>query len=80
MSLECPAESWHALGQATDSLQGFEWNVWNVEGVVLQAGDRDPGRQGVMGAWVTAEAEMHDVFDRPQRQMEKAEGEKDKDR
>lgn len=41
--------------------------MWNVYGVVLQAGDRDPGRQGVMEAWVTAEAEMHDVFDRPQR-------------
>lgn len=68
------------LGKAKDSLQGLECNMWNVCGVVLQPGDRDSGRQGVMEAWATADAETHDVFGAPQRQGGKAEGGGDRGR
>ena len=54
--------------------------MWNVCGVALQPGDRDPGRQGVMEAWATADAETHDVFGGPQRQGGKAEGGGDRGR
>lgn len=60
--------------------QKIHCRVWNacVEcvGVVLQAGDGDPGRQEVMGAWATAELCLTDH----RGTMEKAEGGRNRDR
>lgn len=48
------------LGNAKDSLQGLECNVWNVGMEVLQTGGLV--RQGVLGARAIADAEAHDKF------------------